>query len=312
MLIQSLKLWDDREDVMLTTFLTQPDTFIPNPEKKPAVIVCAGGAYMTCDRHGTEGDPIAMRFASAGYQSFVLEYSIASKAPEGKALFPAQLYDFGKAFITIHEHANEWNIDVNRISIIGFSAGAHLCGMMATHWHTPLLSEYFGVKSDTFKMLTAILVYGLFDYTIQEEHRKNHKIAILPDDLNVPTFGEINPSTEQLKKYSPIFHITENTPPIFLAAARDDGMVPAIHTLRMAEVLHEKGIPYELHVFEYGDHGFSMGQNLIQPYRLDKAHACEKWVEMAKVFLLHHVAPETLACEENPFAQFDEMGMGRD
>ena len=52
MKIETLKLWENREDVELTTFLTMPDPFIPNPVFKPAIIVCPGGAYQTCPRHG--------------------------------------------------------------------------------------------------------------------------------------------------------------------------------------------------------------------------------------------------------------------
>jgi hypothetical protein len=70
----------------------------------------------------------------------------------------------------------------------------------------------------------------------------------------------------------------------------------------MAKVLHEKKIPYELHMFEYGDHGFSLGRNLFEGYREDKVHACAKWLPMAKTFLLHKAAPETTECEKNAFA----------
>lgn len=306
MKIETIQLWSDREDVELTTFLTLPDAFIPNPEKKPAVIVCPGGGYIMCPRHGTEGDPIAMMFATEGYQSFVLEYSVGSKAPQGKALFPAQLYDFGKAILTIHAHADEWCVDVNRISIIGFSAGAHLCGMLATNWHKPFLADYFAVQSEVFRPLTAMLIYGLLDYTIQEEFRKTHTIPFLPNDLNVVSFGEVDPPKERLIEYSPVYNVSEKTPPIFLAAARDDRMVPAVHSLAMAEALHKNDIHYELHLFEFGDHGFGLGYNLIETYRRDKAHACGAWMEMAKTFLLHHVAPETAVKEANPFAEFEK------
>ena len=305
MKIETIKLWEDREDVELTTFLTMPGPFLKNPLKKPAVIVCPGGAYMVCPRHGHEGDPVAMTFAIDGYQSFVLEYSVGERAPEGKALFPAQIIDLGKAILTIREHAEEWCIDVDKISIIGFSAGAHLCGMYATTWSEPLLAETFGVDSSVFKPLSAMLIYGLLDYTIQEKFRKANPLPMLPPNLNEPTFGCIDPDEEQLKKYSPIYHVGKDTPPIFLAAAIDDGMVPAIHSIKMAEKLQYEGLPYELHMFQYGDHGFSLGRNLIEPFRQEKAHACAQWLPLAKTFLMHLVSPETTEKEKNPFAMFE-------
>lgn len=84
-----------------------PDPFIPNPILKPAIIVCLGGAYQTCPRHGNEGDPVAMTFAVDGYQAFVLEYSVATKTSQQNMMFPAQILDLGKAMLTIREYAAE-------------------------------------------------------------------------------------------------------------------------------------------------------------------------------------------------------------
>lgn len=301
MLIKTIKLWEDREDVELTTFLHLPDPFIKNPVKRPAVIVCPGGAYMTCPRHGNEGDPVAMTYAIDGYQSFVLEYSVSSKAPEGACMFPAQISDLAKAILTIRKHAQEWNIDVDHISLIGFSAGAHLCGMYATTWNNGLLEKEFGLESEIFKPLSAILIYGLFDYVLQEEFRKSAEKFVLPNDLNKPTFGTIDPEEDSLKKYSPTTHVSKDTPPIFLAAAIDDGMVPSMQSLIFAQRLHEKNVPYELHMFQYGDHGFSLGRNFFEPFREDKKRGAAQWVQLSKNFLLNQISKESRKKEESPF-----------
>lgn len=306
MLIETVKLWEDREDVELTTFVSLPDPALPFLPKRPAVIVVPGGAYLSCPRHGAEGDPVAMAFAMDGYQAFVLEYSVASRAPEGKTLFPAQLYDFGKAFLTIRENADKWNVDVDRISIIGFSAGAHLCGMLATTWHTSLLSDRFGVPAENFRPFAAVLMYGIYDYVLQTKEPGEHE-AKLPVNHHVPVYGVPNPSEEVLRQYSPALHVDEHTPPTFLAAAQDDKMVNPKNTFRMAEALASNNIPYELHMYEHGSHGFALGRNMMEPWRGDLAFSCDKWLEQAKTFLLHHNAPETGAHEGDPFAMFDAM-----
>ena len=305
MLIETLKLWEDREDVELTTFVTMPDMFLKTLEKRPAVIVCPGGAYQNCPRHGNEGDPVAMAFAMDGYQSFVLEYSVAERAPEGKTLFPAQLVDLAKAMVVIREHADEWSVDVEKISIIGFSAGAHLCGMMATSWQEPWLAQKLGVLPERLKPLTAMLIYGLLDYTVQEAFNREHKNPMLPVDINSTVFGCPEPDEEMCKANSPALKISEYTVPVFMAAAIDDGMVDSIQSVYMAEKLHKAGVPYELHMFEYGDHGFSLGRNIFEPFRQDKSHACAAWLPLAKTFLMHHIASETLEYEKNPFAEFE-------
>ena len=304
MKIETIKLWDDRDDVELTTFLTMPDPFITHPEPKPAVIVVPGGAYETCWRHGIEGDPVAMSFAADGYQTFVLEYSVSSRAPEGKTLFPAQLLDFGKAMLTIREHAEEWFVDPERISIIGFSAGGHLCGTLATRWNDGLLAETFGVPSEMFKPFIAMLIYPIADYVLQKQFEKDRNLDILKhSDLVI--FGTTTPDEETLADASPARHVTADCPPVFLAAAANDGLVTAENSLVMASALHHAGVPYELHMFEFGNHGFALGRNQIDAYRTDKAHACSAWLPMAKTFLLHHVDPETAEHEATPFDNFD-------
>lgn len=307
MQIETLSLWDDRDDVTLTTFVSKTPEIMPMPLVRPAVIVCPGGGYNTCPRHGDEGDPVAMAFAMDGYQAFVLEYSVAATAPLEKTLFPAQVRDLGKAILTIREHAREWEVDVDKISIIGFSAGGHLCGMYATAWYTPVLSEFFHEAPEVFKPLTAMLIYPVADYVVQEAFRKSHPSPLGNVDMNTHVFGTANPDEELQKKYSPAYHVSEHTVPVFIAAARDDGLVTAHNALALAVKLQEQGIPYELHMFEYGDHGFSLGRNLIQPYRQDKAHACAQWLPMAKTFLMHHIAPETAEYETGVFAKIEEM-----
>lgn len=301
MTIETIKLWEDREDVELTTFVSIPEPFIENPIPKPAVIVCPGGGYQTCSRHGSAGDPVAMAFAADGFQAFVLEYSVESRAPEKKTCFPAQLMDLGKAILCIRAHAEAWYIDVDKISVVGFSAGAHLCAMLATTWHEPLLAESFAVDPHVFKPLSAICLYGLYDYTYQNDYNNSHADPAHPGDMNTHVFGCAHPTREAEKRYSPCEHISQKTPPMFLAAAIDDSMVPSIQSVRMAEKLHEAGIPYELHMFQYGDHAFALGQNLYEPYRRDKRRSCAEWFPLAENFLMHQISPETVEIERLPF-----------
>lgn len=305
MQIETLKLWEDREDVELTTFLTIPNPVFPGQTPKPAVIVCSGGAYQSCPRHGDEGDPVAMSFAMDGYQAFVLEYSVETRAPKGKAQFPAQMLDYGKAILTIREHAEEWNVDVDRISIIGFSAGGHMCATIAAQWNDGLLAEKFGVPAQYFRPLTAMLIYPITDFVLQSEFWKGQAIL---SEVNETVFGVSEPGREKLEDASPVRHVTKDCPPIFMAAAQDDGLVTVENTLEMAQALQKAGVPYEVHIFRYGDHGFGLGRNLIEAYRTDKSHACAGWLPMAKRFLLYHAAPETTKYEADVFAQFEGLG----
>ena len=301
MISETYQLWDDREDVKLTTFLHAGSPIPEIRRKRPAVLVIPGGAYLDCLRNGAEADTIAYTFAMDGFHTFVLQYSVKTTAPEGKTLFPAQLLDYGKAILFIREHAEEWCVDVDKISIIGFSAGGHLCAMVGTTWHAGLLSGFFHEDPNVFKPLCVMCIYAVLDYLNWWETRRPE------EDFFSYVFGSRNPDRELLKQYSPVYLVNENTPPFFLAAARDDTLVPAVETLDMAQALHKAGIPYELYMCENGDHGFSLGRDFFEPWALEKAHSCAAWVPLAKTFLMHQVNPSTAEDEKEVFKKLMEV-----
>ena len=79
MITERIPLWEGRDDVALYTMLRHctPNPMIPvEAEPLPAVIVCPGGAYMFCSMEN-EGDEVALSFAKAGYQTFILQYTVA-------------------------------------------------------------------------------------------------------------------------------------------------------------------------------------------------------------------------------------------
>jgi acetyl esterase/lipase len=124
------------------------------------VLICPGGAYLFCSDR--EAEPVALRFAAMGYHAFVLRYSTyfeGKPAPfpllgalevNPHSVHPAPLRDIGAAFLTLRAHADAWRLDMDKIALCGFSAGAHNCAMYATHWHAPVLSEFFGAPPAAF------------------------------------------------------------------------------------------------------------------------------------------------------------------
>jgi acetyl esterase/lipase len=313
MKVEKIKLWPDREDVNLTAYITPAGENIPGPkppviEKAPGIVVCMGGAYRALQL--PEGDPVAMHYASIGYQSFVLEYSVETRCPQGKSMFPSQLLDFGKAWLTIRENAEEWNVDVERISIMGFSAGGNLVGMYGTTWHHDLLADTFGVEKEMFKPLCAISIYGVMDYRIQAKAILAEKAPFIHEELP-RCFGTMEPTQEQLEQYSPVCNVDEYTVPMFLANAQDDDCVPAVESLLMAQKLMENNIPVEYHLFPTGGHAFAFGRDEIQPYRQDKMRQCAKWVELVDRFLLYQNIPEAKKCEDKPLPPLPAGGPGK-
>ena len=294
MIMKQIPLWEGRDDVILHAFLDEGDPMMPGPkEKLPAMMICPGGAYLFCSMSG-EGYTTAMAFLAAGYQTFILQYTVGSSCGSNPSAYPAQLLDYARAVLLIREHAEEWLVDPERLCLTGFSAGAHLCATVATKWHEPLLSDHFGVAAEVFKPLAVILGYPLCDYAYQEEYNAGKPANPMLLAGNAAFFGTPAPSKEQLELLCPCLHVSANTPPIFMMHAASDTMVPALHSLKMAQALAKHKVPYELHIFQTGEHGFATGVPLGQAaYRKDQYKACAAWVSLAQNWLLRWVAPET-------------------
>ena len=140
-----------------------------------------------------------------------------------KGKWPLPLEDYEQAMARIEEHAEEWHLDKSRIAVVGFSAGGHLAACAAT------VAEH--------KPAAAVLVYP----------------AILKDICDMCQPGMPYPHE----------HVTAQTCPCFLVAARDDRTVDISNTLRMELALAEKGVAFESHIYSYGGHGFSTGEDWI-------------------------------------------------
>lgn len=92
---------------------------------RPAVIVLPGGGYSMCSDR--EADPVALAFSNAGFQTFILRYTLKNKGG-----WPLPLSDYEDAVNCINKRADEWHVDISRIAVAGFSAGGHLAACAAT------------------------------------------------------------------------------------------------------------------------------------------------------------------------------------
>ena len=106
--------------------------------KRPAIIICPGGAYNFCSKR--EQEPIATYFLDKGYQVFCLEYGTALEG----YFYPEQLYELGVSIDYIKKNAKSLYVDENKIFVIGFSAGGHLVGNLSNQYQ--LVNDY--LKTD--------------------------------------------------------------------------------------------------------------------------------------------------------------------
>lgn len=124
MQIEQMILNEER-NVSLTSYIQDVGGEYAYVSKRPAILVVPGGGYQMCSDR--EAEPVALAYAKAGFQAFVLRYSIKENAK-----WPQPLVDYELAMEIIQGNSEKWKLDPDRVAAIGFSAGGHLVGCAAT------------------------------------------------------------------------------------------------------------------------------------------------------------------------------------
>jgi pectinesterase len=235
--------------------------FLPLKEKATgaAVIVCPGGGYDHLANH--EGAPVAEWLNSIGITAFVLKYRLGPRYHH-----PAPLQDAARAIRTIRAQAAEWKIDPERIGILGFSAGGHLASTIATHFDSGKPDAADPIERLSSRPNLAILIYPVI--TMREKTHAGSKKNLLGD----------NPAPELIALLSNDEQVTKETPPTFLVHTMTDPNVPVDNTLLFVAALRKAGVPFELHLFERGPHGFGLGGN--DPILSTWPARCADWLRV--------------------------------
>lgn len=294
MINQTIQLYENRPNITLTTYVLDDSSQMLNGTRRPAVLVCPGGAYLGCSDR--EAEPVALRFTAMGYHAFVLRYSTYFEGKPGtqidgklevnpRSVHPAPVRDIGKAFLTLRDHADKWLLDMDKIAICGFSAGGHNCAMYSVYWHHPLVTNYFSVDEVLLKPAAVILGYALTDYHIMFIGKLNGEALHVHNAASIAFLGTTTPSDELLDAVSPARLVSAETPPTFIWATVADALVPVEHSTRMATALATNGIPFEMHLFEEGRHGLSLANEAAAGSLLDVDVDAAKWVSLVEAWL---------------------------
>jgi len=297
--IETIQLWEEFPQVTLTAYIPYEISREGQPEPKPALLVLPGGGYLyTSDR---EAEPVALRFASLGYRTFVLHYNTYYGAspvteemksnPNPHVKFPQPLYDAAKAISEIRKRASEWNVNTDHIAVAGFSAGGHLAASIGVHWNRADVVEKIGVPADQLKPNALLLGYALIDnllalHLMSEEDKQ--KFSDLYTMINKAMFGDHEATEEELKQLTPTHYVGAHTPPTFLWHTSEDDLVLSAHSFTFALELSKHRIPHELHVFEKGGHGLSLADETTASHPIQINAAAAEWVPLAHKWLKLH------------------------
>ncbi len=233
--------------------------FMPSRPNGAAIIVCPGGGYSHLADH--EGKPVAEWLNSIGITAFVLKYRIGPKYHH-----PVPLGDAARAIRLVRSRAAEWNLDAKRIGILGFSAGGHLASTIGTHFDAGQADASDEIDRVSSRPDLLVLVYPVI--TMGQFTHAGSKKQLL---------GE-NPTPEMVKLLSNDEQVTKQTPPTFLIHTANDAGVPVENSLQFAEALRKAGVPFEMHIYERGPHGFGLGGD--NPVLSTWPARCADWLRL--------------------------------
>jgi len=182
------------------------------------------------------------------------------------------MYDAARAIRTLRTRAREWNLDPNRVGIMGFSAGGHLASTIATHFDDGNPGDDDPVERSGSRPDLAILCYPVISMMEPYGHRGSRENLLGKE-----------PAASLLELLSNEKQVTPRTPPIFLFHTADDPGVPVQNSLSFAEACRRNNVPVELHVFESGRHG--VGLALDHPVLKSWTDLLASWLRSRKFLL---------------------------
>jgi len=211
------------------------------------IIMCPGGGYARLAMNH-EGFDMAPWFNAQGITYVILKY----RMPNGNHEVP--LSDAEQAIRLVRQHAGEWNVNPNKVGIMGASAGGHLASTLATHYSSKETRPDFQV-----------LLYPVITMNPGYTHGGSRENLL----------GK-SPSAELEKKYSNELQITADTPKAFITLSSDDRAVVPPNGVNYYLALVNNKVPAALHTYPIGGHGWGFRDNFV--YKRQWTGELEKWL----------------------------------
>ncbi len=206
--------------------------------KRPAIVICPGGGYEFTSE--SEDEPVALNYFNAGYQVFVLHYSVKSKAKDFQPLL-----ELAATVAEIRLRSKEFKVDPWKIAVCGFSAGGHLAASLGTLYND---KKFLQICPSLGSVRPDAMILG---YPVITSDKWAHEGSI----RNVSGSEK---GTDEYIYFGLDKHVDSDTPKTFIWHTAQDASVPVENSLKLASALSAAKVPFELHIFPEGEHGMSV------------------------------------------------------
>ena len=207
-----------------------------------AILVFPGGGYnkLAIDLEGSE---ICEWLASIGVTGVLLKYRVPASGHHydkdcdcGKdPIKPLALQDAQRAVSLVRFRAKEWNINSNKIGVMGFSAGGHLVADVSTNYKKR--------------------AYSITDNIDTINCRPDFGLSFFPGHMIV--------HAKQPYDLNNTLHVDSNTPPMFILQAGNDPVDTIQNSLVYYIALKKAGVPTEYHIYAEGGHAFGLNRTAL-------------------------------------------------
>ena len=209
-----------------------------------AVLVIPGGGYGFVSLRN-EGIDVARTLTLQGITCFVLSYRLPSEGWTDRANVPLQ--DAQRAMRLIRHGARRYGIDPARLGVLGFSAGGHLAGSLATLSATSMYRPIDAADREPARPAWAGLMYAVSNMDPGRSHGGSRANLLGP-----------TPDPAMQRRYAVDRHVGTAAVPLFLGHAEDDEVVPIENSIDTIAAARVAKVPVEAHLFERGGHGFGV------------------------------------------------------
>ena len=239
----------ENRDILVVSNVQKPEIAVYLPAKRnatgEAVVICPGGGYHVL-AYDWEGIDIASWLNSKGIAAIVLTYRLPDAScnivPNKSPLMDAQ-----RALRTVRANAEKWNVDPEKIGVMGFSAGGHLASTLSTHFDAGDPASKDPVEQVSCRPDFSILMYPVISFSDEITHAGSKQNLL----------GE-NPDPKLVEYFSNELQVTEDTPPAILIHSADDDAVPVENSIAYFNAIRKYSDLSELHIYPYGGHGYSL------------------------------------------------------
>ncbi len=248
---EAIALWNSAEempyyDSAIDQKVPEITPYIPQDANGIGVVLFPGGGYTQYSSE-TEGTDIAEAFNAKGISVFVVEYRLTPYHDR------AIISDAARAVRYVRYFADEFGIDEDQITVMGFSAGGHLALMEMEYAQDEELEKAGDAIDQESAMPDAgVLCYPVVSMTDEYTHKTSRENFLGADNVG---------NQELIQMYSGECRVTDQMCPLFLWHCKNDRAVSYENSQILADALEENGVDYELHLYDKGGHGVGLASD---------------------------------------------------